>query len=495
MAQINLSMRDYCETIPHFDGDPLNISTLISSCDSFVQILARPNDAAFNSFLFRAIISKLNGKVAQIASVRNTTSWDALRTLLVYTFSDRRNELTLISELQRLEQYSNESAEQYSNESAIDFGERCLNQLSLLTARINVTEQNAALRQNKIDLYRGLALQTFINGLREPMRIIMQCRTPTNLEEALNYAQEQENLQMQKHRQTIQFLFPSNQRRSAHNVFPSNQRRSAHNVSHHNYSVIKPLSEIFNENLQHKFHIFDVNPNYDGLIGLDLLKELNATIDLKNNRLLTRNAVIPIHSSENKIQNQSRQISSLKKLTIPPRCAKIVKIPVNTIQGEKYLPYQKFKPNLEIPASIVNVENSECYTTIINSSDNEQYFDIETPMEVDDFEIPTNESQMPNFDKAQVKDGTMSTYTKSYRYSHIHKEEEVRKQKWHMVNDYRKLNKHTNADALSRIELNPLETESMIVNIDDEELEELLDTDENIRSSAEEMENIINDLE
>ncbi|KAK9746687.1 hypothetical protein QE152_g5887 [Popillia japonica] len=64
-----------------------------------------------------------------------------------------------------------------------------------------------------------------------------------------------------------------------------------------------------------------------------------------------------------------------------------------------------------------------------------------------------------------------------------------------MVNDYRKLNKHTNADAQSRIELNPLETESMIVNINDEELEELLHTDENIRLSTEETENIINDLE
>ncbi|KAK9737113.1 hypothetical protein QE152_g10980 [Popillia japonica] len=154
MAQINLSMRDYCETIPHFDGDPLNISTFISSCDSFVQILARPNDAAFNSFLFRAIISKLKGKAAQIASVRNTTSWDALRTLV-------------------------------SN--------------NIQTSQQSILEHVAALRQNKIDLYRGLALQTFINGLRESMRIIMQCRTPANLEEALNYAQEQENLQMQKH--------------------------------------------------------------------------------------------------------------------------------------------------------------------------------------------------------------------------------------------------------------------------------------------------------
>ncbi|KAK9751613.1 hypothetical protein QE152_g4802 [Popillia japonica] len=60
---------------------------------------------------------------------------------------------------------------------------------------------------------------------------------------------------------------------------------------------------------------------------------------------------------------------------------------------------------------------------------------------------------------------------------------------------YKKGTQNTNADALSRIELNPVETESMIVNIDDEQLEELLHTDENIRLSAEEIENIINDLE
>ncbi|KAK9737541.1 hypothetical protein QE152_g10600 [Popillia japonica] len=69
------------------------------------------------------------------------------------------------------------------------------------------------------------------------------------------------------------------------------------------------------------------------------------------------------------------------------------------------------------------------------SSDNEQYFDIETPMEVDDCDIPTNESEMPNFDEAQ----SMSR-TKNQRNYYIH-------------------------------------------------------TDENIRLSAEEIENIINDLE
>ncbi|KAK9700404.1 hypothetical protein QE152_g31252 [Popillia japonica] len=79
-----------------------------------------------------------------------------------------------------------------------------------------------------------------------------------------------------------------------------------------------------------------------------------------------------------------------------------------------------------------------------------------------------------NQQQIKVKDGTMPRYTKSYRYPHIHKEE-VRKQKWHMVNDYRKLNKHTNADALSRIELNPLEKIENIIN-DLEGENDLLDT-------------------
>ncbi|KAK9708924.1 hypothetical protein QE152_g26921 [Popillia japonica] len=92
------------------------------------------------------------------------------------------------------------------------------------------------------------------------------------------------------------------------------------------------------------------------------------------------------------------------------------------MQGEKYLPYQKFKPNLEIPASIVNVENSEYYTTIINSSDNEQYFDIETPMEVDDFEIPTNESEMPNFDEAEVN-RYLNENINHLRLNHLNNEE------------------------------------------------------------------------
>ncbi|KAK9674798.1 hypothetical protein QE152_g40844 [Popillia japonica] len=254
MAQINLSMRDYCETIPHFDGDPLNISTFISSCDSFVHI-ARPNDAEFNSFLFRAIISTLK---------------------------------------------------------AIDFEERCLNQLSLLTARNNVTEQNAALRQNKIDLYRGLALQTFINGLRQPMRVIMQCRTPANLEEALNYAQEQENLQMQKHRQT--YMFKTNPPKSAHPP-----QKSFIPVTVPKFVIPQPTQQNFHNNLnrpQHKFHIFDFNPNYDGLIGLDLLKELNATIDLKNNRLLTRNAV-----RFRSIERIKRYNRPKKQSIINPKCS------------------------------------------------------------------------------------------------------------------------------------------------------------------------------
>ncbi|GJQ71853.1 hypothetical protein Trydic_g14250 [Trypoxylus dichotomus] len=115
------------------------------------------------------------------------------------------------------------------------------------------------------------------------------------------------------------------------------------------------VEELFYQEDPYENEAAALDYNYNSEEFTHLLKQLDATLDLKTNRLLTRNAVIPIHSSKNQTQNQSQQI--------PP------------------------------------------------------------------------------------------------------------------------------------IEVNPLETESMVVNIDDEELEQLLHTDENIRLFSEEIQNLLNDLE
>ncbi|KAK9696589.1 hypothetical protein QE152_g31481 [Popillia japonica] len=501
MAQINLSMRDYSETIPHFDGDPLNIFTFISSCDSFVQTLARPNDAAFNRFLFRAIISKLKGKAAQIASVRNTTSWDALRTLLVNTFSDQRNELTLISALQRLEQYS--------NESAIDFEERCLNQLSLLTARINVTEQNAALRQNKIDLYRGLTLQTFINGLREPMRIIKQCKTPANLEEALNYAQEQENLQMQKHRQT--YMFKTNPPKSAHPpqksfipvtvpkfVIPQPSQQNFHN----NFNRSQPTFNNFQHHPQFPQSNFNNRPQFQQRQSFQPFKPpTQMTRNTQGNKSILPKPTPMDWSSYSGLPRKQINFTEANAHGL------VIIFGITTIYLEELF-YQE-----------------DPYQDEAAALDYNYYYPEEYTYEIPQTEENTNDPSPEHVEEAENFRITASETT-AEKYPHIHKEE-VRKQissmleqniirqstspwsspvwivpkkldasgkqKWRMVIDYRKLNEHTIDDKYPLP--NITDVLDKLVNIDDEELEELLHTDENIRLSAEEIENIINDLE
>ena len=59
--------------------------------------------------------------------------------------------------------------------------------------------------------------------------------------------------------------------------------QTAHATTYHD-SVIKiPSLATFNAYGQtHKFHVFDFSEKYDGLIGLKLLEQLEAIIDIKN---------------------------------------------------------------------------------------------------------------------------------------------------------------------------------------------------------------------
>ena len=56
------------------------------------------------------------------------------------------------------------------------------------------------------------------------------------------------------------------------------QIQSAHGITQHRYCANIPISPIFKHRTNHKHYIFDFNSKYDGLIGIDLLRELKATL-------------------------------------------------------------------------------------------------------------------------------------------------------------------------------------------------------------------------
>lgn len=52
--------------------------------------------------------------------------------------------------------------------------------------------------------------------------------------------------------------------------------QTSHNISFHDEVAVIPIFNIFRTKKSHKFYLFDFSDKYDGLIGMDLLKQLNA---------------------------------------------------------------------------------------------------------------------------------------------------------------------------------------------------------------------------
>lgn len=151
-------------------------------------------------------------------------------------------------------------------------------------------------------------------------------------------------------------------------------------------------------NTPFKFHIFNFHQYFDCLLGLDNLQNLNATIDLKNNKLLLPNAAIDIKL---KILSNSNNL-----ITIQPRSVQVVKIKIRNItKGEAILPYQKHNA-LEIPESLIEIDNNQAYTTILNPLDQPVSFDLNEPFVVipnSEFEINQTFQNLNNFNVSKIK--------------------------------------------------------------------------------------------
>lgn len=153
---------------------------------------------------------------------------------------------------------------------------------------------------------------------------------------------------------------------------------STHATSKHGEVVYIQLPKIFKSNLRHKFYIYSVDDRYDGLIGSDLLKLLDASIDMKSLSLITNNTVIPII--------YSNTLSPMKETYIlPPRCELKVNLPVDLKQGEAILDFQQFSEGIRMPAALVNCVNGFASTVIQNSTEEEQTLTIIAPFKVEPY--------------------------------------------------------------------------------------------------------------
>lgn len=151
--------------------------------------------------------------------------------------------------------------------------------------------------------------------------------------------------------------------------------------SSHKYSCNIPASRIFNlpNQKQLKFFLFKFHGFFDGLIGLDNLQSLQATLDFKNGFLITPMARIKLHYFNVNSNN-------LNCITVAPRSEQVIKIKTSVLNGEILIPHQKLR-GCEIPQSLSVARNGEAITTVLNSNISPATLDLSQPVSVEKFDL------------------------------------------------------------------------------------------------------------
>ena len=156
-------------------------------------------------------------------------------------------------------------------------------------------------------------------------------------------------------------------------------------TSHHTECCNIPIFPYFNfpnKNLKIKYYLYKFHEYFDGLIGIDLIKYLKGRLDFNNDRLITENVSIPIYYNKTK--------KTICEEKIDPQTRKLIKIPVNVLNGEILVP----------PIQIQNCKSEECITKAKNNLAIIEMTNLSSKPVILNFTQPI---QVERFDKTNFK--------------------------------------------------------------------------------------------
>lgn len=177
MAQFN---RHDFKDIPEFRGDPRELPR-------FVLMVTRMHDSldvANKVILFEKLASKLMDRAFELHTENVLRSWDTLKAELEGRFLIQRDPVVLIGELQRIYQGRGESVRNY----ACRISDK-LATIKQATANRNVS---AAAKLLFTEEHSRVALITFKNGLKDPLRTIVKAARDQTLQAAIVSAIDEE---------------------------------------------------------------------------------------------------------------------------------------------------------------------------------------------------------------------------------------------------------------------------------------------------------------
>lgn len=182
MSEIDLNI--LIKFIGTFDGSRDKLTPFINNCRNAIS-LASPSQT---DILLKYILSRLEGKAETACAVKEFSKWNQLEDFLKAQFGDIKHYAYLLSDLQECKQGRNETVSQYSLRV-----ESCLAKL-LTEINISIPTRKKDELAGRVAAMQDLALNVFTIGLQPHLSMIIRCRDPSTLNEAINLATAEEKI-------------------------------------------------------------------------------------------------------------------------------------------------------------------------------------------------------------------------------------------------------------------------------------------------------------
>ncbi|XP_031358971.1 uncharacterized protein LOC116182576 [Photinus pyralis] len=214
-----LSLDAAVKLLTNFSGDSKeSVTEWIDNCEIILNSVRQVD----SHMLFQIIKTKVSGKARNFIKYRNFQNWDFFKEHLEELFAEKRTLSHWQLELNSTKQSKGENLDTYSNKI-----EKCLSNL-LDVATVNKTQEEAVTIS---ELLRLQALNVFVTGLQEPLKMHVKSRDPKTLESAVELAriEERELLSNRDSQNYFGYKVNSNQRTVQGNCFVC--KKSGHSAS------------------------------------------------------------------------------------------------------------------------------------------------------------------------------------------------------------------------------------------------------------------------
>lgn len=179
----------------------------------------------------------------------------------------------------------------------------------------------------------------------------------------------------------------------------------------------------------HKVFIYNLDIDFDGILGLDFLEHYECVIDLKNKELKTNFKTMPLYKVDvNFDANKQVHLPPLKnnKVLIEGRTEKVFKLKCDLSNTDAILSGQEID-KVRLPHAIVNVNgNGEFLTTIINANAIPKTIDFSN-LSIEPFTFDSTSNALFNFhtqeDNATGPADRIQVIRNELRTDHLNEEE------------------------------------------------------------------------